>query len=542
MLHAYTHFSKYYFLGASNKNIKCKSKKNSTSEIDHDEEEGGSNHNNRDEEEVFEKKKSKRCTGKQDKVIALIVGRSKKGIKKCCFAQQIEVLKESPFADLFMMIMENEYTTARLNNIDEAFTKLLMCLKEATGKGIKFEFVRRGDQYTMTSTPEKVAVILGVPCIKGRWKETKKAMHGDSFRESEFYIRYFDAIFKLLKKTEPPLTRRDNEDLVMLIGLFMCNTIFFTTKDAGAIKEKYLGLVQDFNKCKTLSWVHLIHSELAKRLNKSFNNPIKISRCVFYLPIWFAEQTKIVKPIELKKENFVPRASRWNLMQIFKEFLKDMNTSNYMFRENFFDEITQNERVALGMSEEGGSISLNLIANNEEVHPKMQEIFNKLYFQSCPEELEILPNSFELKNVSDSTEERESKNDTTPAAMMVTTSNDACVTPAEDLQDGLVNVQSNKATTDNSFERYPINDFITCSMSDLSPLPSQEKKVELVFDEGVLEDNIEHEKLHNFTQLDDTEEVVENMTLANILITMKVYCIVFFFSFVLYYFLFSSLC
>ncbi|RZC88399.1 hypothetical protein C5167_016206 [Papaver somniferum] len=114
-----------------------------------------------------------------------------------------------------------------------------------------------------------------------------------------------------------------------------------------------------------------------------------------------------------------------------------------------------------------------------------------------------------------------SKNDTTPATMMCTTSNDACVTPAEDLRDDSVNVQSNKATTDNSFERDPIIDFITCSMSDLSPLPSQEKKVELVFDEGVLKDNIEHEKLHNFTQLDDTDEVVENMTLANILMTMK---------------------
>lgn len=182
--------------------------------MDSDEEEGGSNHNNKstlemdsDEEEVSKKKKSKRCTGKQDKAVALIAGPSKKvysgdrpygdglsalnalviDMKKenlILSAQKIEVLKESPFADLFMMIMENEYTTARWNKVDEAFTKLLTCLKEATGKEITFEFVRGGKQYTMTSTPEKLAVILGVPCIKGRWKETKKAMYGDSFRES----------------------------------------------------------------------------------------------------------------------------------------------------------------------------------------------------------------------------------------------------------------------------------------------------------------------------------------------------------------------
>ncbi|RZC51749.1 hypothetical protein C5167_020178 [Papaver somniferum] len=124
--------------GASKKNIKCKSKKSSTSEID------------LDEKEVFEKKikKSKRCTGKQDNVVALIAGPSKKvysgdrpyraGLSALTTfvidmrkenlnlnAQQIEVLKESPFADLFMMIMKNEYTTTRWNKIDEAFTKLL---------------------------------------------------------------------------------------------------------------------------------------------------------------------------------------------------------------------------------------------------------------------------------------------------------------------------------------------------------------------------------------------------------------------------------
>ncbi|XP_026436007.1 uncharacterized protein LOC113333814 isoform X2 [Papaver somniferum] len=283
--------------------------------------------------------------------------------------------------------------------------------------------------------------------------------------------------------------------------------------------------------------------------------------------IWFAEQTKIVEPNELRKDKFVPRASRWNLKHICKDLLKDMDASNYLFRENFFDEITQNERVALGMIEEGRSISLvenreernqnlsmeikaswqvmqNLIANNEEVHPKMEEMLNKLHFQACPKKLKSLPNSFKLKNDttvdSDSAKERQvttdvsssvqSKNDTTPAAMMCITSNDACVTPAEDLQDDSVNVQSNKATTDYSFERDPIIDFVTRSMGDISPLPSQETKVELVFDESVLEDNIEHEKLQNFTQLDDTDEVVENMSLSNILMTMKVYCIVFFYS------------
>ncbi|KAI3849103.1 hypothetical protein MKW98_029028, partial [Papaver atlanticum] len=93
-----------------------------------------------------------------------------------------------------------------------------------------------------------------------------------------------------------------------------------------------------------------------------------------------------------------------------------------------------------------------------------------------------------------------------------------CVTQKEDSRDDSVNV------------RDLIIDFVTCSMSDLSPLASQEKKVELVFDEGVhlnanaysvAEDNNQHERLQSFTHLDDTDDVVEIMTFANILITMK---------------------
>ncbi|KAI3836019.1 hypothetical protein MKW92_025084 [Papaver armeniacum] len=292
--------------------------------------------------------------------------------------------------------------------------------------------------------------------------------------------------------------------------------------------------------------------------------------------IWFAEHTKIVEPKLLEEtDKFVPRAHRWNLKKICKEFLTDMDTSNYTFDENFIDKITQNERVVLGMREEGGSIPLEedkeeknqnlgmgikssweemhkLITNNEVVHPKMEEMLNKLYFQAYSDKSEILPNSFQLKNDttvdSDSAKEKEviaydsasvySKNDTTL---------DVCVTPKEDSHD---DSDSNDSTVD-SFVRDPIIDFVTCSMSDLSPLASLEKKVELFFDKGVhlnanaysvAEDNNQHEKLQSFSRLDDTDDVVEKMTFDNILITMKVFrsifhkhvfllCVVLFFIF-----------
>ncbi|KAI3935367.1 hypothetical protein MKW98_027187, partial [Papaver atlanticum] len=93
-----------------------------------------------------------------------------------------------------------------------------------------------------------------------------------------------------------------------------------------------------------------------------------------------------------------------------------------------------------------------LITNNEEVHPKMEEMLNKMYFQGYPDKSESLPNSFQLKNDtivdSDFAKEKEvptddsasvqSKNDTTL---------DVCVTPKEDSRDDSDSVESKNDTT-----------------------------------------------------------------------------------------------
>ncbi|XP_026378257.1 uncharacterized protein LOC113272665 [Papaver somniferum] len=191
---------------------------------------------------------------------------------------------------------------------------LLMCFKEAKNDEIKFEFVRDGVKYVLTSTPEEFSVITRMSFFEDRQRETKEAMYAGDFKESEFYIRNFGdrksatkkeiqkTIFRLLRfqedkeidddleetdeeeemeqspnlseddeleemehslslseddedeEMEKSITRRKNEDLAMLIGLFMCNTLFFTTKDVGAIKEKYLGLVENFENARPCHW------------------------------------------------------------------------------------------------------------------------------------------------------------------------------------------------------------------------------------------------------------------------------------------------
>ncbi|KAI3944040.1 hypothetical protein MKW98_015192 [Papaver atlanticum] len=103
--------------------------------------------------------------------------------------------------------------------------------------------------------------------------------------------------------------------------------------------------------------------------------------------IWFVEHTIIVVPEPLRKDKF--------------------------FEQKFIDPYTENEKVVLNMSKEGGIMFLEegredkyeelrmtikssleqmqkMDCNNEEFVPKMQEMLNKIYFKAYPD---ILPNT-----------------------------------------------------------------------------------------------------------------------------------------------------
>ncbi|KAI3887068.1 hypothetical protein MKW92_002746 [Papaver armeniacum] len=124
-------------------------------------------------------------------------------------------------------------------------------------------------------------------------------------------------------------TEQTIEDMVKLLCLFMCITLFFTTKDAHKLKEKYFGLVDDLEKSKNVSWPDLIHSFLENKINQNYNTPEDITGCVVYLLLLYAEHTHLVQPLALPDDRYLPRAARWNIKEISAEFLKDMEASQY---------------------------------------------------------------------------------------------------------------------------------------------------------------------------------------------------------------------
>ncbi|RZC47545.1 hypothetical protein C5167_040490 [Papaver somniferum] len=180
-----------------------------------------------------------------------------------------------------------------------------------------FVFHYRGKEYKLRSTSEQLAVIFGMPQMEGRGKEEHLTKLDKTYSRSEFYITYFGSsgvirkvllennIVRLVKSGEK------NEDLVKLIELFMCKTLFFTAREASRLNEKYLKLFDSPKKTNSLSWPDLIHDHLMASINEHKDKDTsQVTGC-----IWFAEHIKS----GIEKTPIVeglPRLARWNLHDI----------------------------------------------------------------------------------------------------------------------------------------------------------------------------------------------------------------------------------
>ncbi|XP_026377787.1 uncharacterized protein LOC113272096 [Papaver somniferum] len=229
----------------------------------------------------------------------------------------LEKIVESSYGHMFLMFWHTKYSESHWEKLEAAVKKYLKCYKRGRVKNeLTFEFVRRGETHIITSTPEKMGVMFGMPRMAGRRTDDTFLMVGGGWRKKPFYIRHFgdsntvtrpmlqDAILKLLKRTG----------------------------------------IKNFKECILAD---LIHSFLEKKINQNYNTPEDITGCVVYLLLLYAEHTHLVKPVTLPDDRYLPRAARWNIKEISVEFLKDMEASQYTFSKEFKDEYTMYEKEML---------------------------------------------------------------------------------------------------------------------------------------------------------------------------------------------------
>ncbi|KAI3859533.1 hypothetical protein MKX03_008293, partial [Papaver bracteatum] len=209
----------------------------------------------------------------------------------------------------------------------EACNKVLKwCVRGPGKKEHYFVFTHWGNEYKL------------------RGKERNLTKWDKSYSQSEFYLTYFGSstiitkcmlennIVGLVKSGEK------NEDLVKLIGLFMCETLFFTAHSGSQLNKKYLKLFDSPWKINSLSWPDLVHDHLIASLNNHKDTTL-VSGC-----IWFAEHIKSgVKETQIAEG--LPRFSRWNLHNICSAILIDFESLE--ISEGFIEAYTEVEKQTL---------------------------------------------------------------------------------------------------------------------------------------------------------------------------------------------------
>ncbi|KAI3883990.1 hypothetical protein MKX03_003350, partial [Papaver bracteatum] len=247
--------------------------------------------------------------------------------------------KNSPFGYIFMAFHETRNTkehpckTHSKNHwtkMAEACNKVLQWYVRGPGKKQHyFVFTHRGNEYK-----------LRMPQMEGRGKERNRKKWDKSYSQSEFYLTYFGSstiITKcMLENSIVGLVKsgKNNEDLVNLIGLFMCETLFFTAHSGSQLNKKYLKLFDSHWKTNSLPWPDLVHDHLMESLNNHKDTTL-VTGC-----IWFVEHIKSgVKETQIAEG--IPRFARWNLHNICSAILTDW------ISEGFIEAYTEVEKQTL---------------------------------------------------------------------------------------------------------------------------------------------------------------------------------------------------
>ncbi|KAI3851804.1 hypothetical protein MKX03_034159, partial [Papaver bracteatum] len=209
--------------------------------------------------------------------------------------EQLGMIHNSPFGYIFMMFHETRNTkehpckthsTNHWTKMPKACNKVLKWYVRGPGKKEHyFVFTHRGNEYKLRSTSEQLTVIFRMPQIEGRGKERNLTKWDKSYSQSD--------IVGLVKSGEK------NEDLVKLIGLFMCETLFFTAHSGSQLNKKYL---------------------------KLFDSPWKTN-----ILSYGVKETQIAEGL--------PRFSRWNFHDIYSDILT--NFESLEISEGFIEAYTE---------------------------------------------------------------------------------------------------------------------------------------------------------------------------------------------------------
>ncbi|XP_026420494.1 uncharacterized protein LOC113316548 [Papaver somniferum] len=260
--------------------------------------------------------------------------------------EQLKVIQSYPFGNIFMAVHETRDTHSKYHwhKTPDACNKMLKWYVRGPGKKEHyFVFEHRGKEYKLISTSEKLAVIFGMPHLEGR--EEFVTTFDKSYLETTYFassttitkLMLENHIVRLVKSGEK------NEDLVRLIGAYMCQTLFFTTQEGYRLNKQHLKLLGSPEK-NSLSWPDLIHDHLMESIDEHKDDKSRVNGCVVYLLILFAEHIKSgVQKTPIAQG--LPRLARWNLKDISNAIQTDFESLE--ISENFIEAYSDSEKQIL---------------------------------------------------------------------------------------------------------------------------------------------------------------------------------------------------
>ncbi|KAF7140533.1 hypothetical protein RHSIM_Rhsim06G0146100 [Rhododendron simsii] len=228
--------------------------------------------------------------------------------------RHIASLKKTPFWLLFEAIMNSKLLSDNCRKYDEVVLRIIQSYEEESRSFIV------GDRQ-LKLTKEHVKLIFGISCGEVEMMETNVKKESVALakrlkiKEPRLSAPAMKRKIKELTKSEK---EQDVEDVVRLLCLYLCVTLFFSNKGT-TVNWSYVQHMEDLEKVKQYDWAEAIRKYLLVSVHNNHKKLNGLKGSTVLLLYWLCEYTKL---IEVKNPNAIPRVVKWKISDLRKS-LKD---------------------------------------------------------------------------------------------------------------------------------------------------------------------------------------------------------------------------
>ncbi|KAI8562468.1 hypothetical protein RHMOL_Rhmol03G0039300 [Rhododendron molle] len=217
--------------------------------------------------------------------------------------------------------MNSKLLSDNCRKYDEAVLKIIQSYEEESKSFIV------GDRQ-LKLTKEHVKIIFGISCGEVEMVETnvkKESVALAKRLEMKEARLSAPAMKQKIKELASSEKEQDVEDVVRLLCLYLCVTLFFSNQGT-TVNWSYVQHMEDLDKVKKYDWAEAIRKYLLMSVHNNHRELKGLRGSTVLLLYWLCEHTKLV---EVKNPNAIPRVVKWKISDLRKS-LKDFERLNQL--------------------------------------------------------------------------------------------------------------------------------------------------------------------------------------------------------------------